>query len=385
MNSLKLHLLGAFQATLNDAPLTDFRTAKARALLAYLAIEANRPHSRDALAALFWGESSEKAARNNLRVTLTNLRQLLEPLNNRALSPPVLTITNHTAQFHADHPACWIDVTEFDRLIAASRDHPHQDVTRCSQCAHRLTCAVDLYRGDFLNGVRVCKSPEFDQWRLAEQETRHWQFVEAVLVLIARQLALGDYDRAQRYARQLLVLEPWNEEAHRYLMYILTRKGQRSAALAQYQTCRRVLREELDTEPTVETTALYREIRESANGQIYQVPGTSESVRHLSSSLSGLTPFVGRAKELRELCALLFDPAYRLITVAGAGGVGKTRLVQAAARDMLAYFAAGARFVSLAEIHPHPQPSPLRGICVNLSRATKPGQFCQNKVLGLQC
>ena len=70
MTKLSVHLLGPLQVTLGDAPITDFATDKARALLAYLVVESDRPHRRDALAGLLWPDQSQKNARQNLRQTL---------------------------------------------------------------------------------------------------------------------------------------------------------------------------------------------------------------------------------------------------------------------------------------------------------------------------
>jgi DNA-binding SARP family transcriptional activator len=69
------------------------------------------------------------------------------------------------------------------------------------------------------------------------------------------------------YATRLLALEPWREGAHQDLMRLLAGSGQRGAALAQYETCRRVLAEELGVEPGPETTALYERIRDGDLGR----------------------------------------------------------------------------------------------------------------------
>ena len=47
MSRLSLYLLGPFQAVLEGRPVVGFRSDKARALLVYLAVEADRPHSRE--------------------------------------------------------------------------------------------------------------------------------------------------------------------------------------------------------------------------------------------------------------------------------------------------------------------------------------------------
>ena len=77
MAHLSIRLLGPFQVTLVGEPATGFATDKARALLAYLAVEADRPHRREALAGLLWPDYPERSARTSLRSALANLRQVM--------------------------------------------------------------------------------------------------------------------------------------------------------------------------------------------------------------------------------------------------------------------------------------------------------------------
>ena len=77
MAHLSLSLLGAFQATLDGKPITGFESAKVRALLAYLALEADGPHRRESLAGLLWPDRPEQVARHNLRHALSVLRKVI--------------------------------------------------------------------------------------------------------------------------------------------------------------------------------------------------------------------------------------------------------------------------------------------------------------------
>src|SRR5690606_903092 len=79
--------------------------------------------------------------------------------------------------------------------------------------------------------------------------------------LVAQHKGRGDYRRAVQHASRWVELEPWDEAGHRQLMELLALDGQRAAALAQYQACRRALAEELGVEPSAETTALYERLR----------------------------------------------------------------------------------------------------------------------------
>ena len=77
MARLTLSFLGAFQATLGQKQITNFRSANVQGLLVYLAMQADRPFPRDVLATLFWPDESDSKARANLRQSLYQLRKVL--------------------------------------------------------------------------------------------------------------------------------------------------------------------------------------------------------------------------------------------------------------------------------------------------------------------
>ena len=97
MARLCISLLGPLQVSLDGEPATGFQSNKVRALLAYLATEAHRPHDRDVLAGLLWPEWPHRSARSNLRYALSNLRQAI---GDRQAEPPFLLITRDTIQFN---------------------------------------------------------------------------------------------------------------------------------------------------------------------------------------------------------------------------------------------------------------------------------------------
>ena len=154
MARLSLSLLGPFQVTLDGSPVTGFRSDKERALLTYLAIEANTPHRRASLVGLLWPECTESAARNNLRQALFRLRKALEdrtPSGDPHASPPFLLTTRTSIQFN---PASdyWLDVAAFTALLSTCEAHRHHRLETCQPCMKRLQQAIELYRGDFLKG-----------------------------------------------------------------------------------------------------------------------------------------------------------------------------------------------------------------------------------------
>lgn len=316
--NLSSSYLGAPQITRDDTPITNFISNKVPALLAYLAVT-RRAHTRDKLAALLWGEMPDADAKNNLRQALANLRKLFDD---------ELTITRDSIEFTGD---CFLDCAEFESAIrAASTLDPERG-------AAILTDALRLYRGDFLEGFYVRDAPDFEDWMLAERARLRELALQALHTLTQFHAQHGDFTEAMTYAARLLVFDPWREEAHRQLMLLQARTGQWTAALAQYESCKKILDEELGVQPSLETTALYERIRAARQASRHNLPASS-------------TDFIGREKELESLRQRLADPACRLVTLTGLGGVGKSRLAQETARLCAEMFINGAWMIPLAAV-----------------------------------
>ncbi|UCC63308.1 MAG: AAA family ATPase [Anaerolineae bacterium] len=315
MARLLLSLLGPFQAMLDEQPATGFESNKVRALLIYLAVEVDRPHPREVLAGLLWPEWPDREARGNLRYALSNLRQAI---GDRDALPPFLLITHDMLQFNAasDH---WLDVAAFTELTGLG------DPSALEQ-------AVALYRGSFLEGFSVSSAAPFEEWALLKGEQLGRQMLTALYRLAATFEQRGEYERAQPYAWRQVELEPWNEEAHQQLMRLLALRGQRSGALAQYETCRRLLAEELGVEPADETTALYESIRDGTLVAPSFVLPPPAFISTDAEPVEVERPvFVARERELAQLGEYLTQALAglgRVVFVIGEPGSGKTALVQ---------------------------------------------------------
>ncbi len=339
MSHLELRLLGTFQALLDGLPVTGFESGKVRALLAYLAVESDGPHMRDELAALLWPDQPDQTARTNLRQALANLRQAI---GDQRAAPPFLVVTRDLVQFNRESDY-GLDVTSFTHQLDDCARHAHRYADRCRTCCARMEQAVALYRGDLLLGLNVTDSAPFEEWATLRRESLHQRALDALTRLAASHERRGEYERARRCAARQLELDPWREEAHQQTMRLLARIGQRSAALDQYERCRRVLADELGVEPASETTRLYEHIRDG-------VPPDVQPARPRIALPVPSTPLIGRERELAELGGTLENPACRLVTIVGPGGIGKTRLALAAATDQAHAFDDGAAFVSLASL-----------------------------------
>ncbi len=272
MAQLRITLIGPFQVTRDGQPVTGFKYNKVRALLAYLAAETGRPLLRDVLAGLLWPDLSNPGALANLRYTLSDLRHVI---GDSQANPPFLAITHDAIQLNLGS-AVWVDVKVFEELISEVENTSQRNqalkplrLNKDAQSAiiKNLKTAISLHHGPFLEQFS-CNSPTFEEWMLTRREQIHRQLLEGMQQLAEVFAAMGDYEQSIQHSRQLLELEPWDEAAHSLLMHSLARNGQRSAALAQYETCRRLLEQELGVEPSPETQAVYESIRSGKLGPL---------------------------------------------------------------------------------------------------------------------
>jgi DNA-binding SARP family transcriptional activator/tetratricopeptide (TPR) repeat protein len=345
MAHLSLGVLGPLQVLLDDTPVTMFESDKVCALLVYLAVEADRPHRRESLVGLLWPECPEQVARHNLRQALFNLRQAI---GDHAASPRYLLISREAIQFNRASDFS-LDLAQFNMLLYTCQEERSRGIEDPSSHAARLEEMVQLYRGEFLQDFFLEDSAEFEQWALIQRESVHQRVLEACSHLADYYERHGDFQAARRHASRQLELDPWREEAHCQMMRALALDGQRSAALAHYEVCRRVLAEELGVEPSAKTRELVEQIRTGALKPEDESPASLPTAPIYNLPVS-LTSFVGREQELMDLGQLIADPECRCISLVGPGGIGKTRLALQVAEQHRAGFAHGVAFVPLAPV-----------------------------------
>lgn len=163
-------------------------------------------------------------------------------------------------QFNAlsDHS---LDVAEFAELLRSHRQHQHAGAEACGACIGWLRQAASLYRGDLLAGFSLRDSVPFEEWLLVAQEALHGQIIEALALLVAHYERLGQPEQVCAYARRLVALEPWQDQAQLKLMAALAQCGQDAAALAQYAAYRQSLAQEFGIEPSAAATELHAQIQ----------------------------------------------------------------------------------------------------------------------------
>ena len=343
-----LALFGPFEACYHNQPIANFATDKIRSLLAYLAIESGKPIRRETLATLLWPNYPDDVALRNLRQSLYRLRRTLEQVD-PDLPGRLITQTRLTVTLHAEYVS--LDVSRFLEVIRSARQAddpiPYLDQVHL------------LYRGDLLQGLTIADAYAFNEWLNIQREILHQQAVESLARLLALYEDGRDFESVLVIAPKLLVLEPWHEETHRRLMRTYVQMGNRSRAMAQYRELEALLMDELGADPSPASTTLFTQINSNtftaAPPPLGSGPGRKPAAARTvekSHIPVPITPLIGRQVELAYVTETLQDPACRLLTVTGPGGIGKTRLSIEAAHRLAAAstaFEQGTLFVSLAQ------------------------------------
>jgi predicted ATPase/DNA-binding SARP family transcriptional activator len=308
-----LRLFGNPHIEVDGEVVASLGTRKAIALAAYLAVTGSG-HSRDTLVALLWPELDQQRGRAALRSTLSALK--------KGLADTGLVVDGDHVTLSLADVAC--DVVQFQAHLAAAQRHRHREDFVCDACLAALKAAVALYRDDFMAGFSLSDSIAFDEWQFFQTEQLRGQLAQVLGRLAANCQDRAQWQEALAYGRRWLLLDPLQEAAHRALMQVYGQMGQLTAVQRQFQKCVELLRDELGVAPSAETVAVYEAARKGRTGD-WGVETKAQSQSPVSS-LQSLTPLVGRTAELAQIETRLADPACRLLTLVGSGGMGKTRL-----------------------------------------------------------
>jgi len=249
VETLKLHWLGHPLVELKGKPVK-LETRKAAALLAYLSLNPGECQ-RDVLATMFWQEGNQHKALANLRRTLSSLKSSL----------PGWIEADREAIALKRNRKLWMDVEAFDLAFLQIKEHGHPENEACEDCLSILDKTVELYRGDFLDGLNLSDSPTFDEWQFFQGDGLRQEFVDVLKRLTSGHSKLGRWDRAILCACRWVALDRLHEPACRALMELYARSGQRTAALHQYEELARLLKEQAGQVPEEETRRLYEQIK----------------------------------------------------------------------------------------------------------------------------
>lgn len=299
---LKLKLLGAFEVTLRDKPLTGLRERQGERLLAYLALRRGRAVSSAALSGIFWPGTSSLDSR---RSALVSLR--------RALGCEASRLETSRGSVSFDLNGVGVDVVAFEAAV-----------TQQSDCALRY--ALSLYHGPLLEDWQ-------EAWLDNERARLREAYLETLWAAGRRALETGDHGFAAACFRKYLRYCPAREQAWSHLMHTLGRSGERLAALDIYHKYRDFLHQRYELPPPAAITTLYYELREqSANNSspLRDQAGVSPGAGMTEESIGGAMPlnspfYIMRAADDKFQTAIARQDS--IVLVKGACQTGKSSLL----------------------------------------------------------
>jgi len=289
MPHLQIRLLGKISIEADGQTLDGFSACKVQEILSYLLLYRDRPHSRETLAALLWGDCPTEKSKKYLRQALWHLQAALEAHKNRGGSGIGLSVEHDWVQIDT-HPTMWLDIAVLEQSYALVQGVPGRDLDL--QQATSLQSAVEVYRGDLLEGW-------YQDWCLYGRELLQNKYLMILDKLIGHCLSHQQYETGQRYGALILRYDRARERTHRQLMRLLYMSGDRTGALRQYERCVSALREELGVQPDKLTLALYEEIR----GNYLEKYTAPINQMMTADAATSLPEVLGRLKELQALLA----------------------------------------------------------------------------------
>jgi DNA-binding SARP family transcriptional activator/TolB-like protein len=262
-------------------------------LLTYLALATSRGfHPRDTLLALFWPEHDTEHARNSLNQTVHALR--------RALGPEAIVSRNGDA-VAVDPREVWCDGVAFEEALEAGR----------------LDEALDLYRGDLLEGFHIANAPDFERWLEGERVRLGHRFSQAIETYAAQREAAGDFAAAIAQWRRLAARDPFNSRVALQLMKVMAAGGDPGGAIQHARVHERLMREELNVAPDADVSAFVRRLQtgpEPRHARLAVTPPASHD--------GEAVPIPERVKvQTPRLRAAIMSVGFVALAAVGAGAV----------------------------------------------------------------
>lgn len=305
-------LLGPFEIRAENA-VRRLHSAKASALLAFLAHRMGQEHGRDRLAGLLWPDAEPERARQSLRQAVYSIKQGLRGADEALRQTPDSVAL-------VSHPSLAVDW--WTLVAVADRERvPTPELVRVAA----------ICRGPWLDGLSGSWSDEFDQWlsRTRELAREHQTaLLDSAATRLLLEMRLSD---ARALVRRSIDLDPQREAAYGLLMKIAAEAGDLAAIHSSFAQLERVLRDGLATAPSPEIIRL----RTRLVARLSSAPSSAAP----AAATVGLGPhrqLVGRSAERAAVARFINDGSARpqsgVMGISGASGIGKTRLLEEASR-----------------------------------------------------
>lgn len=250
MSRLRILLFCRFQAEFDGgSPISGLESRKVQELFSYLLLFRERPHSREMLADVLWGDNSGAQARKYLRQALWQLQCALKSQGD-PVGIEILVVDPDWVRINTQADL-WLDVAEFEGAYARAQGKPGHELD--TQTADALRNAVELQPGGLLEGW-------YNDWCLFERERLNTMYLATLNKLMIHSEACQEFETGLLYGQRILQFDRAHERTHRRMMRLHYMAGDRTSALRQYERCVAALEDELGIRPARRTVALYEQI-----------------------------------------------------------------------------------------------------------------------------
>ena len=316
--TLRIHLLGPFEISLNGEGLThnNWSSQQTQTIGKILVTHRGKVVTSDKLIDILWPNEPIESSRRSLHVRISQLRNVLQEKKS-------LIRTVHGGYIFQPDDTCWLDVDEFQFYL--SEGSLYQEKGQQIEAISAYEKARKIYRGDFL------AEDLYADWTYNHREALHERFIDLLIELSECYAQQGRYRLAITRARQALAQDHLRETIYVRLMLYHYYAGERDQALRMFERCRNVLETELGVPPLDSTLDLYQQIKtgnlwKNANALHYPPPIYEGRLFEVPYVLSEI-PLVSREREFAWLVSQWNDPSKRVILLEGQAGIGKSRLL----------------------------------------------------------
>ncbi|MFF7633257.1 BTAD domain-containing putative transcriptional regulator [Kitasatospora sp. NPDC008050] len=243
-----IQTLGGFRVTLNGTPVQRWRAGRARQLFQLLLAHHGRPIPKADLISAVWGDSPARSPEVSLKVAVCILRGIIAETGTPNGDGGGIRIVSHPASYSLEADSTFIDVEEFESLVAQAT--ALDALGRRAEAADHYRRAVHLYTGPYLPEGR-------ESWAMIRRERLQDALLHALGWLADDAELRGDQLAVHDLHQRILEVDPCREESYRALMRYHARARQPSRVQRWYIACATQLSDRLGLEPDRQTRSLF--------------------------------------------------------------------------------------------------------------------------------
>lgn len=242
---------GSFRVLVNNQPIENWPSKKGKSIFAYLLLNHKKKIFRDVLMDLLWRKSDPDSARNCLNVTIHGLRRVLQDID-----PKTEYILFKDERYYVNPEVeIRLDVDAFRSIWRKAQSIEHMKDS--SVAISEYECAAEMYNGDFL------EDEIYDGWSSFDRENLKEIYLVILDKISENFMNQNNHQKAIWVCEKILEKDNCREDIYRRLMECYYHTGHRARAIKIFRKCTKILKAELEVEPSLSTLELYRKIKKT--------------------------------------------------------------------------------------------------------------------------